>query len=116
MALNTPRKDILDYLRFRVEVEQHLIHSEERAHTSNSNPDYEFRPPAKHPKATVPHPPDAPRKKKVLHMPEFPHPPTKNRCRFPGCNANKARIRCSTCKVFLCLQDSRNCFKLYHEI
>lgn len=115
-ALHMPKKDILDYLEFRVKVEEHLIHSEETTDT-DSDPDFEPEgPPVKHPKATVPHPPDALRKKKVLHMPEFTNPPTKNRCRLPGCNANKARIRCSTCKVFLCLQDSRNCFKLYHDI
>lgn len=113
-ALKTAKKDVLDYLDFRCSVAQDLIHNELEYSTDS---DFEIDPrPAERHRGSVPQPPDSLRRKGNLHLPEFPSPVTKNRCRFPGCSANKARIRCSTCKVFLCLQDNRNCFKLYHEL
>lgn len=112
------QNDILDYLQFREKIEEHFIHSEPPTVTSNDDDsDYDPDEPAlKRSKARVSHPSDKLRTKNVLHLPEFPTPVTKNRCRFPGCSANKVRIRCSTCKVFLCLQETRNCFQMYHEL
>ena len=120
IALGTPKKDILDCLNFRIKYEEYLAHGNvEVSSSDDEDPDFEpigLVPQIKRPRSRVPQPPDSLRRKHALHLPDFPVPVTKNRCRFPGCKANKARVMCSTCKVFLCLQDNRNCFKLYHEL
>ncbi|KAI5709629.1 hypothetical protein M8J76_004584 [Diaphorina citri] len=113
-ALRKPRRLILDYLEFREHIDEFLRHTTD---SDASDSDYDGPSPAKHHRALQPLPSDALRKsKREMHMPEFPNPAKKNRCRLPGCNANTARIRCSKCQVFLCLQEQRNCFKLFHEM
>lgn len=116
-ALGTPKKDILDLMGFKEEYAEYLIHGgTQEASSEDSDQEYvcSLPPPRKQPRTS--HPSDMLRTKHVLHMPEIPTPAKKNRCRFPGCTANGARIRCATCKVFLCLQETRNCFKAYHEL
>lgn len=114
--LGTPKKDILDLFRFKEEYAYFLAHGHQDLSEEDSDPDYECSLPPARKKPRVFHPPDVLRKKHILHMPEIPTPAKKNRCRMPGCSANTARIRCSTCKVFLCLQENRNCFQLYHDL
>lgn len=117
VALGSRKKDIFDLFQFRQQYANFLAYGTATTDQSN-NSDYEplrsCLPPRK--RARVAHPPHQLRTKNVLHMPEFPQPTSKNRCRMPGCSANTARIRCSTCNVFLCLQETRNCFSLYHNL
>lgn len=117
-ALGTRKKDIYDLFEFRKQYAHFLVYGKHEMSDESSDSDYEprFSSLAPHKRARVAHPPDALQNKNVLHMPEFSQPATKNRCRMPGCSNNKARIRCSTCKVFLCLQEKRNCFQLYHNL
>ena len=112
IALNKPKKEILDLLNFRIEIEEYLMHANSMLSTS----EYEPESPQKKFRGRVPHPSDHLRKKGGLHLPEIPIPSKKNRCRFPGCTANATKIRCSTCKVYLCLIEGRECFKMYHEM
>lgn len=119
-ALKTRKRDILDLLHFREEYAHFLAYGTHYDTSTREESDSDFTdnsslPPACK-KAKVLHPPDVLRTKHVLHLPEFPQRTSKNRCRMPGCSANSARIRCSTCKVYLCIQENRNCFKLYHEL
>ena len=115
-ALNTPKKDVLDYLGFRMDLADYLIYkSVEEQDTSEYEPS-ESSPKKVRYNAKTPLPSAHLRTKNVLHLPEIPTPPSKNRCRMPGCKANSARIRCAACKVYLCLQEDRQCFKLFHEI
>lgn len=116
IALGKPRRLILDCLQFREKIEEFLLHNMTVNDNSESDDDND-EPPKKHHRAAVPLPNEYLRKSKTeLHLPEFPNPVKKNRCRLPGCSANTARIRCNRCEVFLCLQESRNCFKLFHEM
>lgn len=116
-ALGTPKRDILDCLSFRMKYEEFLSYTEPETSTDEDDPNFEHIPSvSKRSRTRVPHPPDALRKKHVLHLPEFSESKQKNRCRLPGCGSNTARICCSTCKVFLCVLPKRNCFKLYHEL
>lgn len=114
-SLGTPKKDVLDLMNFKEEYAEFLIHGH-KVVEEDSDPDYvcTIPPPRKQPR--VAHPPDALRTKNILHIPEIPTPAKKNRCRFPGCGSNGARVQCSTCKVYLCLQENRNCFKAYHNL
>lgn len=64
----------------------------------------------------VPLPSDALRYTGALHLPERPLGAKLSRCRMPGCSSPKCRFWCKTCKVFLCLTSTRNCFKMFHEL
>lgn len=110
-----PKIDLLDYLEFRVKIQEYLFHGSEECETSEYEPSEPPTPKKRKNNAKVPLPCDHLRKKKNLHLPEIPKPASKNRCRMPGCKSNSARIRCTTCKIFLCMQEDRQCFKLYHE-
>ena len=48
------------------------------------------------------------------HMPVLCEQKNASRCRMPGCKG-KSRIKCEKCRVFLCLQGQRNCFKTFHK-
>ncbi|XP_050511228.1 piggyBac transposable element-derived protein 3-like [Diabrotica virgifera virgifera] len=113
--LGTHKKDIMDLFCFKEEYAYFLAHGHQES-SEDSDPDYECSLPPHRKQPRVSHPPDLLRKKHTLHLPEIPTPAKKNRCRMPGCSANSSRIRCSTCQVFLCIQENRNCFKLYHEL
>lgn len=114
-ALGTPKKDIMDLMMFKLSYSDFLVHcSNPEAEDSDSDFACSIPPPRKKPR--VDHPPDVLRTKHVLHLPEIPSPSTKNRCRFPGCSSNGARVKCTTCGVFLCVQEKRNCFSLYHQL
>ena len=67
-------------------------------------------------KAITPLPHDTRRKKKTNHLPAVQKDGKFSRCRLPGCDSNKCRVMCSTCKVYLCLNNNRNCFKSFHEV
>ncbi|KAJ8890319.1 hypothetical protein PR048_009827, partial [Dryococelus australis] len=108
--------DIFYCLIFRMKYEEFLSSTEQETSTSEDDPDFELLPSAsKRSRTRVPHPPDALRKRHVLHLPEFPEISQENRCRRPDCNSNTARISFSTCKVFLCVLLNRNCFKRCHN-
>ena len=117
MALKTPKKDVLDYLGFRIELENYLLHSSnEQEDTSEYEPSEPPTPKKARYNARIPIPSGHLRTKGILHLPEIPTPATKNQCRMPGCKANSARIRCTACNVYLCIQEDRQCFKLFHEL
>lgn len=112
---DTPKKDILDYLAFRGKLQEYLLHVSYDSDTDTL--ECETGTTKKHKNnAKTAIPLNHCRTKNVLHLPEIPKPATKNRCRMPGCKSNSARIRCTTCKVFLCLQEDRQCYKLFHEL
>uniref|UniRef100_A0A1B6JN86 Uncharacterized protein n=1 Tax=Homalodisca liturata TaxID=320908 RepID=A0A1B6JN86_9HEMI len=49
------------------------------------------------------------------HMPELvPSSTVRHRFRFPGCQSTNARFFCSNCKVYLCITQARNCYKIFH--
>ncbi|KAJ0068111.1 hypothetical protein NL108_016067 [Boleophthalmus pectinirostris] len=54
------------------------------------------------------------RRKANAHLPEMIGLKNAMRCRQPGCSG-RTRVRCVTCKVFLCLQAGRNCYSGFHK-
>ena len=113
------RKDKLDFLDFRVDVAHSLLNSETHAENGNNSDDAEDETISignRKRKCVTPLPHDSLRKKKADHMPEIPIDGKPSRCRLPGCDSPKCRIMCSTCKVYLCMNANRNCYKLFHNL
>lgn len=112
---NTPKGDILDYVGYREYIADALMTETETEIKGEINTPGMSLSIAQPKRARVTqHPPDHVRRSKADH---FPEPiTTQKRCRFPGCSSNKARHLCPTCNVVLCLNSSRNCFKLYHRL
>lgn len=103
---NTPKKNRLDYLEYKTDLAYYLIHQ-----LVQEIDEMEFLPlpgPSRH----VPIPLDVHRKHAAKHVPMIPGNKD-HRCRFPGYVSKKARMQCSTCKVFLCLNSKRNCYKVF---
>lgn len=111
-AEGTPKRDRFDFLDLKVDLAHHLLSKKE----VQDNEDVDV-PGPQAPKRKMPMPSDALRTSHSSgHLPEWPENGKPSRCRLPGCDSPKCRIRCSTCKVFLCLNANRNCFKLFHEV
>ena len=72
-----------------------------------------FKVTPKSPKVT-PLPSPSARYSAADHMPVLCVQKNASRCRMPGCRG-KSRIKCEKCRVFLCLQGQRNCFKTFHK-
>lgn len=114
VAEGTPRRDRFDLLDLKVDLAHHLLSTQE-AEGNGEEDDNECEPPP--PKRKTPMPSHALRTSTSAgHLPEWPEDGKPSRCRLPGCDSPKCRIRCSTCKVHLCLNANRNCFKLFHEL
>lgn len=63
----------------------------------------------------VPVPPLKRRQENAKHMPEMDSGKASyHRCRLPGCQ-KLARVKCSSCCVYLCLTSDRNCFMSFHQ-
>lgn len=110
----TPKRDSLDFLDWKVEVSDALVHHKTFEEVEDDRNGQENQTLKK--RKTAPLPSDALRTTGVLHLPEIPPGAKPSRCRFPGCTSPKCLFWCSTCKVFLCLNTNRNCFKPFHEM
>ncbi len=53
------------------------------------------------------------RRRANAHLPEMIGLKNAMRCRQLGCTG-RTRVRCMTCKVFLCLQTEHNCYSAFH--
>ena len=63
----------------------------------------------------IPVPPLERRHEEAKHMPEMDSGKTSyHRCRLSTCK-KLARVKCSSCRVYLCLTSDRNCFKQFHQ-
>lgn len=103
VAEGTPRRDRFDFLDLRVDLAYHLMNNENNQVSDEDLDIYE--PPA--PKRKKPMPSCAVRTSRLSgHLPEWPEDGKPSRCRLPGCDSPKCRIRCSTCKVYLCLNEN----------
>ncbi|KAK1906732.1 PiggyBac transposable element-derived protein 3 [Dissostichus eleginoides] len=106
-----PKKSIMQFLEFRTEMATTLLAqhhgqgsdadlSEQSEEEDNSNQG------KKRPVKAVPH--VSVRRRANAHLPEMISLKNAARCRVAGCTG-RTRVRCVTCKVFLCLQGDRNC-------
>ncbi|GFU14152.1 si:ch211-255f4.7 [Nephila pilipes] len=102
---SAPKSDYLDNFAFRIKIQKYFFHGSEEGGTSEYEPSKPPTPQKRKLNAKVPLTSNHLRKKQNLHLPEIPLPVSKNRCRMPGFKSNSTRMRCTTCKVFLCLQE-----------
>ena len=109
----TPNKDIMDFLDFRHRIGKCWIREIQEP---EDVPDdgYEDDQPATKKRKVVQHPSNEVRKDKAAHLAEFVSSSQSNRCRHKGCKGH-TRIRCTECKLFLCVAGNRNCFLEYHK-
>ncbi|GFS85212.1 si:ch211-255f4.7 [Nephila pilipes] len=103
---SAPISDYFDHLAFRIKIQEYLFHGSEGGDKSKYEPS---EPPTsqkrKMSEKFLCHQIDHLRKKQNLHLPEIPQPASINQCRMSGCQSNSARMRCTTCKVFLRMQE-----------
>ncbi|XP_049453042.1 piggyBac transposable element-derived protein 3 [Epinephelus fuscoguttatus] len=111
-----PKKSVMQFLEFRMEVARTVLaqhHSQESDADLSEVSEEEDNPKQgkKRPVPTVPH--VSVRRRANAHLPEMISLKNAARCRAAGCTG-RTRVRCVTCKVFLCLQTDRNCYTAFH--
>lgn len=118
------KKDVLDYFHFRLNVAENLIHSDsgtasrqpevvESTDEEDQDGEDHFSSVNKR-RRIIPIPHEAARQ--TMHLPENMSDKQKNRskCRLQNCKG-LTFVRCSTCKVFLCFNNDRNCYMKFHK-
>jgi hypothetical protein len=102
------KKNLMEFLDFRVSVSEHLLYEE----LSDEDDDSDYANDETPPLGRRPLPCLAARKHKAAHMPRMIQMRNAARCRNPPCKTGKTRVMCTKCKVFLCLNI---CFEAFHR-
>lgn len=105
-ALNKPAKNTKQYLDFKL----HLADCPELDDSSEKSEEV-YEPPTK---MRIPQPKPSVRRLGATHMPEMVDINHAERCRNKGCKS-KRYMRCTKCKMFLCITKKRKCFQEYHH-
>lgn len=109
-ALNRPVKNTQQYLDFKLHLAEELLESPELDDSSeDSEEEYELPT-----KMRIPQPEPSVRRLGAKHMPEMVDIKHAERCRNKGCRS-KTYMRCTKCKMFLCITKKRKCFQDYHR-
>ncbi|XP_032366182.1 piggyBac transposable element-derived protein 3-like [Etheostoma spectabile] len=108
-ALHRPSKNTHQYLDFKLLLAEELLESLELDKSCDESED-EYEPPSK---MRIPQPEPYVRRLGAMHMPEMMDIKHAERCRNKGCRS-KTYMRCTRCKMFLCITKKRNCFQDYH--
>ncbi|CAB1338832.1 unnamed protein product [Coregonus sp. 'balchen'] len=109
-ALHRPSKNTHQYLDFKLLLAEELLESPELENSCEESED-EYEPPSK---MRIPQPEPSVRRLGAMHMPEMIDTKHAERCRNKGCKS-KTYIRCTKCKMFLCITKKRNCFQDFHH-
>lgn len=109
-ALNRPAKNTQQYLDFKLHLAEELLDSPSFDDSSEDSEE-EYQPPTK---TRIPQPEPSVRRLGARHMPEMMDIKHAERCRNKGCNG-KTYIRCTKCKMFLCVTKKKTCFQDYHS-
>ncbi|XP_061836200.1 piggyBac transposable element-derived protein 3 [Nerophis lumbriciformis] len=109
-----PKTKPIQFLEFRMEVANILLaqHHGADADLSEQSEEEDAQHGVKRHVTQVPH--VSVRRRANAHLPEMMGLRNAMRCRLPGCTG-RTRVRCVTCKVFLCLQTERNCYSAFHR-
>ncbi|KAF0299728.1 PiggyBac transposable element-derived protein 3 [Amphibalanus amphitrite] len=116
------RKDMLQMMDFKLRLAEQLIEEGSRLDRDmdRTMPEDADNTAALHEAdnqscSRVPVPPVKRRHEEARHMPEMDSGKASyHRCRLPGCS-KLARVKCSSCRVYLCLTSDRNCFMKFHR-
>ncbi|KAG1934670.1 piggyBac transposable element-derived protein 3 [Pimephales promelas] len=109
-----PKTRPIQFLQFRMEVAMTLLaqhHSADADLSAQSEEEEHSNQGVKRHVTELPH--VSVRRRANAHLPEIISLKNAMRCRQLGCTG-RTRVRCMTCKVFLCLQTERNCFLAFH--
>ncbi|XP_027134549.1 piggyBac transposable element-derived protein 3-like [Larimichthys crocea] len=108
-----PRTRPIQFLQFRMEVAKSLLaqHHGADADLSEESEEEDSNQGVKRHVTELPH--VSVRRRANAHLPEMISLKNAMRCRQPGCTG-RTRVRCVTCKVFLCLQIEHNCYSDFH--
>uniref|UniRef100_A0A672MU32 Si:ch211-255f4.7 n=1 Tax=Sinocyclocheilus grahami TaxID=75366 RepID=A0A672MU32_SINGR len=79
--------------------------------TKHEKSEEEYEPPTK---MRIPQPEPSVRRLGATHMPEMVDINHAERCRNKGCKS-KTYMKCTKCKMFLCITKKRKCFQEYHH-
>ncbi|CAB1327741.1 unnamed protein product [Coregonus sp. 'balchen'] len=109
-ALHRPSKNTHQYLDFKLLLAEELLESPELENSCEESED-EYEPPSK---MRIPQPEPSVRRLGAMHMPEMMDTKHAERCRNKGCKS-KTYMRCTKCKMFLCITKKRNCFQDFHH-
>ncbi|KAL6462745.1 hypothetical protein MHYP_G00291670 [Metynnis hypsauchen] len=110
-VLNRPAKETEQYLDFKLHLAEELLDLPELDNSASEESEEEYEPPVK---MRIPQPESSVRKYGAMHMPEMVDCKHAERCRNKGCKS-KTYMRCTKCKMFLCITKRRNCFLDYHR-
>ena len=117
-SLNYAKKDIMDYLEFKLSLGKSLIHSANKSKNEENNIEEEEDelPTPRKQRKVEPVPDKRDRRKGNKHLPTFMNHQQKSRskCRKPGCG-KLTFVKCTSCNIFLCCSVERNCFELFHN-
>ncbi|XP_052004312.1 piggyBac transposable element-derived protein 3-like [Xyrauchen texanus] len=104
----------IQFLQFRMEVAKILLaqHHGADADLSKQSEEENSNQGVKRHVTALPH--VSVRRRATAHLPEMIGLKNAMRCRQLGCTG-RTRVRCMTCKVFLCLQTERNCYSAFHK-
>jgi len=109
----TPRKGIMQFLQFRMEVAQAYLTKRDTdvEQVQEENAPISQQKGKRH--QATPIPGVSVRTTAAAHLPEVVDLKNPMRCRVKGCSG-KSCVQCVTCNVFLCLQSGRNCYAAFH--
>lgn len=110
-----PKKEILSYYSYKLDIAENLIFSNSEEVVLSSDEDISG-PIVKRPRVTTPMPPKAKRTESAMHLPQMMDKEQKcrSKCRAAGCKS-LTFVRCRYCKVFLCFTSNRDCFYKFHN-
>ncbi|KAI2668674.1 PiggyBac transposable element-derived protein 3 [Labeo rohita] len=106
-----PKTRPIQFLQFRMEVATILLAQHHGADADLSTEEEDSNQGVKRHVTELPH--VSVRRRANAHLPEMIGLKNAMRCRQLGCTG-RTRVRCMTCKVFLCLQTERNCYSAFH--
>ncbi|XP_043953092.1 piggyBac transposable element-derived protein 3-like isoform X3 [Gambusia affinis] len=109
-AINRSSKNTQQYLDFKLHLAEELLDSPSFDDSSEDSEE-EYQPPTK---TRIPQPEPSVRRLGARHMPEMVDIKHAERCRNKGCNG-KTYMRCTKCKMFLCITKRKTCFQDYHR-
>uniref|UniRef100_A0A087YB86 PiggyBac transposable element-derived protein domain-containing protein n=1 Tax=Poecilia formosa TaxID=48698 RepID=A0A087YB86_POEFO len=105
-VLNLSAKNTQQYLDFKLHLDEELLDGSSSDDNSEDSEE-EYQPPIK---TRIPQPEPSVRRLGARHMPEMMGIKYAERCRNKGCSG-KTYIRCTKCKMFLCITKKKTCFQ-----
>jgi hypothetical protein len=119
MNMNLPKKEILDLMQFKMEIAREWLSASVKnkrplLNDSSSSSEDNPEPVRKVLNYRTPIPSACKVKDKYDHWPVVDDLKTARNCRKANCQS-RTRVRCSKCKIYLCLTAKNTCFRDFHQ-